>query len=115
MNNRQFTLEHRLLQLRDEIKALKKETQLSSEEVTQLLKKLFAERSKLEDELIHLIVKPENNYRSEALDGLKESLLFAVHSLEETLQDLKEKEVSSPEEVAVETVKRPGWITRFFT
>ena len=115
MNNRQFTLEHRLLQLRDEIKALKKETQLSSEEVTQLLKKLFAERSKLEDELIHLIVKPENNYRSEAFDGLKESLLFAVHSLEETLQDLKGKEVSSPEEVAVETVKRPGWITRFFT
>lgn len=113
MNNRQFSLEQRLLQLRDEIKALQQETSLSPEAVTKRLKMLLAERSKLEDELIHLVVDPANSYRSESLEGLKESLLATVQSLEETLRGAKlPPDLPRPE--AKEEPKKVGCVTRFF-
>lgn len=89
MDDRQFTLEHRLLQLRDEIKALKHEATLSSEEMGKRLKALLTERSQLEDELIHLIVNPAHSYREDVLEGLKEGLLATVQALEETLRGAK--------------------------
>jgi regulator of sigma D len=64
MTDRQFTLEHRLLQLRDEIKTLQAEKELSSEVLSVRLKALLAERFKLEDELINMVVNPENSYRT---------------------------------------------------
>lgn len=112
MNDRQFTLEHRLLQLRDEIKALKQESSLSSDELSKRLKVLLAERSKLEDELINLVVNPENSYRAEALDGLKEGLLSTVQALEEALRGAKLPE-NLPRPEAQE--HKPGFITRCFT
>ena len=89
MDDRQFTLEHRLLQLRDEIHALKQETALSSEEMGTRLRALLKERSELEDELIHLVVNPEHSYREDVLDGLKEGLLATVQALEERLRGAK--------------------------
>ena len=114
MNDRQLTLEHRLLQLRDEIKALQKETSLTSDEAVSWLKALLAERSKLEDELINLVVNPENNYRHEALGGLREGLLAAVQSLEETLRGAElPKDLPRPERKE-STAKKEGWLTRTF-
>lgn len=113
MNDRQFTLEHRLLQLRDEIKALKQASSLSSDELSKRLKGLLAERSKLEDELINLVVNPENSYRAEALDGLKEGLLVAVQSLEETLRGARlPEDLPRPEH---HETKHEGWLTYTFT
>ena len=85
MDTRQLSLESRLLQLRDEIKALETSSQ-PPERLKETLQKLCAERSALETELINLVVSPENDARAEARDGLREGLLAAVQSLEETLR-----------------------------
>jgi sodium-dependent phosphate cotransporter len=112
MTDRQFTLEHRLLLLRDEIKTLQSEKTLSSKELSTRLKTLLAERSKLEDELINLVVNPENSYRAEALDGLKEGLLATVQSLEEALRGANlTKDLSRP----LEAEHKVGFVTRLFT
>ena len=111
MNDRQFTLEHRLLQLRDEIHALKEESTLSSEVFSTRLKALLAERSKLEDELINMVVNPDNNYRHEALEGLREGLLAAVQSLEESLRGAALPENLPRPEHKASAVKKEGWLT----
>ena len=112
MDDRQFTLEHRLLQLRDEIHALKQETALSSEEMGTRLRALLKERSELEDELIHLVVNPEHSYREDVLDGLKEGLLATVQALEERLRGAKLPE-NLPRPEPVKVVKE-GLLTRCF-
>ncbi len=88
MDDRTFTLESRLLQLRDELKALEGST-LAPEKLKAQYKKLLAERSALEDELLNLVVSPDNSYRAEALGGLREGLLSAVQGLEEALRGAK--------------------------
>ena len=112
MNDRQFTLEHRLLQLRDEIHALKNETTLGSEELGKRLKALLKERSKLENELIHLVVDPAHSYREDVLDGLKEGLLATVQALESHLRNASTVAASAPHEAA--TPKKEGWLNRCF-
>ncbi len=107
MDDRQLSLESRLLQLRDEIKALEKAEQ-KPEALRATLQKLFDERAKLETELINLVVSPENNTRQEAWGGLREGLLAAVQSLEETLRGTQKKAAQKPER------KREGALSRAF-
>ena len=90
MDNRQLSLESRLLQLRDEIKALEASA-LPPERLKGTLQKLCAERAALESELINLVVSPENNTRSEAWVGLREGLLATVQSLAETLRNAQNR------------------------
>lgn len=112
MNDHQLALESRLLQLRDEIKALANSA-LTTEKMKARLQELFAERSRLEDELINLVVNPENNYRSEALAGLREGLLSAVQSLEETLRGAALPD-NLPRPGPKAETKKPGWFGRTF-
>ncbi len=114
MNERQFTLEHRLLQLRDEIKSLEEAPTLSSQALSTRLKALLAERSKLEDELINMVVNPDNNYRHEALEGLREGLLAAVLSLEASLRGATLPEDLPCIEHKEPVVQQEGWVTRAF-
>lgn len=110
MNDRQFTLEHRLLQLRDEIKALEK-ADMPIEELKTKLRKLVAERARLEDELIAMILQPEHTYQSESLHGLREGLLVAVQSLEETLRGAAlPADLPHPPQPEA----KPGLLTRLF-
>ncbi len=112
MDDHQLSLESRLLQLRDEIKALKG-SDLPAEELKLRLRTLYATRSALEDELINLVVNPDNNYRSEAWGGLREGLLSAVQSLEEILRGAAlPQDLPRPEH---KPVHHEGMITRAFT
>lgn len=95
MDNRQLSLESRLLQLRDEIKALEASA-LPPERLRATLQKLCAERAQLEAELINLVVSPDNDTRSEAWVGLREGLLATVQSLAETLRDAQRKTEAKP-------------------
>ena len=95
MDNRQLSLESRLLQLRDEIKALEASA-LPPERLRATLQKLCAERAQLEAELINLVVSPDNDTRSEAWVGLREGLLATVQSLAETLRDAQRKTDAKP-------------------
>lgn len=95
MDNRQLSLESRLLQLRDEIKALEASA-LPPERLRATLQKLCAERAQLEAELINLVVSPGNDTRSEAWVGLREGLLATVQSLAETLRDAQRKTEAKP-------------------
>lgn len=108
MDTRQLSLESRLLQLRDEIKALETSSQ-PPERLKETLQKLCAERSALETELINLVVSPENDARAEARDGLREGLLAAVQSLEETLRRAAARK---PEP---KPAKQEGFLARAFS
>lgn len=85
MNERQLSLESRLLQLQDEIKKLET-SPLPPAELKAKLQKLCEERAQLENALINLVVDPHNNVLLEAWSGFREGLLAAVQSLEETLR-----------------------------
>ncbi len=85
MDQKQLALEHRLLQLRDEMKALKDST-LPYSELKEKLTLLRAERNRLEQELLDLVMAPGNTYRAGALDGLREGLHSAMVALEEKLR-----------------------------
>ena len=108
MDDHQLSLESRLLQLRDEIKALEKSGQ-DPESLKATLRKLCEERSRLEDELINLVVSPENNARAEARDGLREGLLAAVQSLEETLRGAMRRKTDQ------QPAKQEGLLARAFS
>lgn len=108
MDDYQLSLESRLLQLRDEIKALEKSDQ-DPESLKATLRKLCDERSRLEDELINLVVSPENNARAEARDGLREGLLAAVQSLEETLRGTMRRKTDQ------QPAKQEGLLARAFS
>lgn len=108
MDDYQLSLESRLLQLRDEIKALEKSDQ-DPESLKATLRKLCEERSRLEDELINLVVSPENNARAEARDGLREGLLAAVQSLEETLRGTMRRKTDQ------KPAKQEGLLARAFS
>ena len=108
MDDHQLSLESRLLQLRDEIKALEKSDQ-DPESLKATLRKLCDERSRLEDELINLVVSPENNARAEARDGLREGLLAAVQSLEETLRGTMRRKTDQ------QPAKQEGLLARAFS
>ena len=108
MDEHQLSLESRLLQLRDEIKALEKSDQ-DPESLKATLRKLCDERSRLEDELINLVVSPENNARAEARDGLREGLLAAVQSLEETLRGTMRRKTDQ------KPAKQEGLLARVFS
>ena len=108
MDDYQLSLESRLLQLRDEIKALEKSGQ-DPESLKATLRKLCEERSRLEDELINLVVSPENNARAEARDGLREGLLAAVQSLEETLRGAMRRKTDQ------QPAKQEGLLARAFS
>ena len=77
MNTEQLSLEHRLLLLRDEIKALEV-SGLSPEILQEKLKQLMKERAALEDELINCVVDPANDYHVESWNGLRDGLLKFV-------------------------------------
>lgn len=118
MNPNQLSLEHRLLLLRDEIKALQ-HSNLPAEELKSRLADLFKKRSKLEEELLHLVVDPSNDYHTEAWSGLREGLLAAVDSLHSNLSQLPKTEAQeeAEEEIVIKPVvveKRPGFISRIF-
>ncbi len=111
MDERQFSLEHRLLQLRDEIKGLK-DASLPPTEIQRRLARLVDERATLEKELINLVVTEDGNYRAETREGIREGLLSAVQSLEEMLRGAAlPKDLPRPEEKP----KRESWLTRKFT
>lgn len=112
MDDRQLSLESRLLQLRDEIKALEGSA-LSGERLGERLRALCAERARLEEELINLVVNPGNSYRTEAWGGLREGLLSAVQSLEETLRGAA-LPGDLPRPGAKPAAKREGALTRAF-
>lgn len=112
MDDRQLTLESRLLQLRDEIKALETSAP-NTEELKARLQKLCAERARLEHELINLVLSPDNSYRSESLSGLREGLLSAVQSLEETLRGAA-LPPDLPRPAPKSDSRRPGWFGRAF-
>ncbi len=117
MNTEQLSLEHRLLLLRDEIKALEV-SGLSPDILKEKLKQLMKERAALEDELINCVVDPANDYHVESWHGLRDGLLAAVESLHANLD--KKREAPAPKEgVITRTFKaitaRPwlAWITTF--
>ena len=85
MNERQLSLESRLLQLQDEIKRLEA-SPLPPAQLKAKLQTLCAERAELEAALINLVVDPKNDVLSEAWSGFREGLLAAVQSLEATLR-----------------------------
>lgn len=112
MDDRQLSLESRLLQLRDEIKALEGSA-LTTERLKDRLRELCAERARLEEELINLVVNPENSYRAEAWGGLREGLLSAVQSLEEVLRGAALPEnLPRPE---AKPARREGPVSRAFS
>lgn len=102
MNTEQLSLEHRLLLLRDEIKALEV-SGLSPDILKEKLKQLMKERAALEDELINCVVDPANDYHVESWNGLRDGLLAAVESLHANLD--KKREAPAP---------KAGLITRTF-
>lgn len=117
MNPNQISLEHRLLLLRDEIKALQ-HSGLPAEELKSRLAGLFKKRAALEEELLHLVVDPSNDYHTEAWSGLREGLLAAVDALHENLSRIPAAEDPKEEEIVLKPVKvekHPGFITRTLT
>ena len=94
MDDRQLSLESRLLQLRDEIKALEGSA-LTTERLKARLRELCAERARLEEELINLVVNPENSYRKRIdvmLNSLDEKDLRVIEATIKALKDAKETE-----------------------
>ena len=109
MDDRQLSLESRLLQLRDEIKALEKSDQ-DPETLKATLRRLCDERSRLEEELINLVVSPDNDTRAGARDGLREGLLAAVQALAETL-----RQTSARKAAESKSAKQEGLLARAFS
>ena len=109
MNERQLSLESRLLQLQDEIKRLET-SPLPPAQLKEKLQALCAERAELETALINLVVDPKNDVLSEAWGGFREGLLAAVQSLEATLRGT----VTPPSDYAQPAPKAPteGLLTR---
>lgn len=110
MNERQLSLESRLLQLQDEIKRLETSA-LPPERLKAKLQTLCAERAELEAALINLVVDPQNNVLSEAWGGFREGLLAAVQSLEKTLRGTATPQGAAPA-AAPEASKRVGLVGR---
>lgn len=109
MDDRQLSLESRLLQLRDEIKALEK-SDADPATLKATLRRLCDERSRLEDELINLVVSPDNDTRAGARDGLREGLLAAVQALAETMRQASERKSAE-----AKPAKQEGLLARAFS
>lgn len=108
MNTEQLSLEHRLLLLRDEIKALEV-SGLPASELKEKLQRLLKERAQLEDELINCVVDPTNDYHTESWSGLRDGLLAAVESLH---SHLKSVATPAPAPVAPAAAPKEGLISR---
>ncbi len=111
MDKRKFELEHNLLLLKDELKALKQLPERTAEQEARLhdVVEMYA---RLELELIDLVVTSDN-YREEAREGVREGLLVGVQALEEKLRGAE-----LPEDLprpAEKPKKQPGWLTQTFT
>ncbi len=104
MNAKKLELEHALLLLKDELKALAQQAQLDGEQMARL-REVVAERERLEAELIHLVIATDDVH-AEAREGLREGVLAGMHALEEQLQAV-------PQE-APEQEKKVGRLTQFF-
>ncbi len=109
MNTEQLSLEHRLLLLRDEIKALEV-SGLPPSELKEKLQRLTKERAQLEDELINRVVDPANDYHAESWHGLRDGLLAAVESLHAHLHAVP-KASPTPSH---EATPKEGLISRLF-
>ncbi len=110
MEQYQLELEGRLLALRDEIKALEK-SGLPIQELKPKLIQLRAERNKLEDELLDLVVDPSNDYHVEAREGLREGLHSAMQGIADSLKHETTQAATAPNK---SKAKKEGWLTQKF-
>ncbi len=104
MEKLQLELESRLLQLKDEMKALKMSDR-PEEEVQACIAPLRAEYLKLQEELLDIVVNPTNDYHTEARGGLREGLHSAMHDIAESLKASEENETTKKKE------KKERWLT----
>ncbi len=110
MNAKKLELEHALLLLKDELKQLSQQAQLDGNQMARL-REIIAERERLEDDLINIVVTTDN-YHTEAREGLREGLLAGVQALEENLRGAElPDDLPRPEE----KTKKVSRITQFFT